>query len=68
MQSAGCPALLDPDFGWWTGTSDRRNAFLMSVLVRDNYPIAHNLGADGDDTPEKRALWECLLRQKVIGI
>ncbi|KAI8464183.1 MAG: hypothetical protein J3K34DRAFT_122834 [Monoraphidium minutum] len=64
VAAAGCPALLAPGLGWWTGNGDRRNAFLMSVLVRDNYPMVHNLGADGDDTPAKRAVWECLLRQK----
>lgn len=68
VADAGCPALLNPGFGWWTGTSDRRNAFLMSVLVRDNYPMVHNLGADGDDTPDKRALWQCLMRSKWLAL
>jgi len=64
IAAAGCPALISPQVGWWTGNADRRNAFLMSVLVRDNYPMVHNLGADGDETPSKRALWQCLLRTK----
>jgi hypothetical protein len=65
---AGCPALIGPGGTWWTGNSDRRNAFLMSVLARDNYPMLHNLGADGDETTEKRALWQCLLRTKWLAL
>jgi hypothetical protein len=68
VAAASCPALIDPELGWWTGSADRRNAFLMSVLVRDNYPMKHNLGADGDDTPEKKALWQCLLRAKWLAL
>jgi hypothetical protein len=68
IAAAGCPALVDADFGWWTGNGDRRNAFLMATLVRDNYPMKHNLGADGDETPEKHALWQCLLRSKWLAL
>ncbi|GBF87546.1 hypothetical protein Rsub_00257 [Raphidocelis subcapitata] len=65
---AGCPALIGPRGSWWTGNADRRNAFLMSVLARDNYPMLHNLGADGDETTDKRALWQCLLRTKWLAL
>ncbi|KIY91571.1 hypothetical protein MNEG_16393 [Monoraphidium neglectum] len=68
VAAAGCPALLTPGAGWWTGGAERRNAFLMSVLMRDNYPIVHNLGADNDDTPQKKALWQCLMRSKWLAL
>jgi hypothetical protein len=67
--AAACPALIDANkTSWWTGNADRRNAFLMSVLMRDNYPMAYNLGPDGDETPPKRLLWQCLLRSKWMSL
>lgn len=68
VAAAGCPRLVGPNSTWWTGDSAKRNAFLMTALVRDNYPLVHNLGADNDDTPDKRALWQCLVRSKWLAL
>ena len=68
VRAAGCPALVGRGARWWTGDASARNAFLMATLMRDNYPNVHNLGADGDDTPAKRAVWQCLLRQKWLAL